>query len=43
MSLKVFVRGRECMLDSILQVKVDNVSCVSTLDPMTLYRDNLKS
>ena len=43
MSLEVYVRGREFMLDSTSQVKVDNVSCVSVLDPMTLYKDNLNT
>ena len=43
MSLEVFVRAREFMLDCISQVKVDNVSSVSVLDPMTLYRENLKT
>ena len=43
MSLEVYVRGREFMLDSTSQVKVDNVSCVSVLDPMTLYKDNLNN
>ena len=43
MSFEVYVRGREFMLASISQVKVDNVSCVSVLDPMTLYKDNLNT
>ena len=42
MSLEMYVRGREFMLDSISQVKVDNVSCVSVLDPMTLCKGRIK-
>ena len=43
MSLEVYVREREFMLDSISQVKVDSVSYVSVLDTVTLYKDNLNT
>ena len=43
MSLEVYVRGREFMYYFIFQVNVDNVSCVSVLDPMTVYKDNLNT
>ena len=31
------------MLDSVLQVKVENVSSVSVVHPMTFYRDYLNT